>query len=432
MNENITLNDHITAHCNESMEIALSAERHPLWARSCPEMDDINFIRFGLLRCIGTVDSGRHFIQNSDNLHDEPLPLSTYFNSLKSPRRMQMLEALEKQSYRLHCQTLESHDINYLQPFPELDQYTVEAADGHFIDHACHTEKGPNGNVYAAGFIYAMNLRNGLLRPLCCVTNGTKRNQEIPALREYIEKQNSETTTAQKCLYVYDKAVTDYAWWDHQKPYENYMISVLKENSVAAFFESIPFDSGNALNTGVEGYSIYENKGIKFSLVEYRDPETQALYRFVTTLPTSINPGTIAMLYFKRWTIEKAFNNSKSNLKEKKAWSPDFNALKNQMRFTSMTYNLMRVFEEVSKTQDPERIHPSDKKYTQALEKRDRVAKKRGRFVNPLLFQSRIVRISSYTIRAVQNAITTGKSLVWVMGALVARLVSRVRKIVEH
>ncbi|WP_221901182.1 hypothetical protein [Bathymodiolus platifrons methanotrophic gill symbiont] len=34
------------------------------------------------------------------------------------------------------------------------------------------------------------------------------------------------------------------------------------------------------------------------------------------------------MLYFKRWTIEKAFNNSKSNLKETKAWSSDNNSLK--------------------------------------------------------------------------------------------------------
>ena len=432
MNKNVTLNDHIIAHCNESMEIALSAERHPLWARSCPEMNDIDFIRFGLLRCIGNVDSGRHFLQTADDIYDEQLPLSTYFNSLKSPRRMSMLEALNKQSYLLHCSTLASHGIDYLQQFPELDQYTVEAADGHFIDHACHTEKGVNGQVYAAGFIYSMNLRNGLLKPLCCVTNGTKRNQEIPVLRNYIEKQNSETDKPERNLYVYDKAVTDYAWWDHQKRHENYMISVLKENAAATFFESIPFDSSSEINVGIEGYSIYENGGIKFSLVEYRDPETQVLHRFVTTLPEDINPGTIAMLYYKRWTIEKAFNNSKSNLKEKKAWSPDFNALKNQMRLTSMSYNLMRVFEEVSKIQDPKRIHPSDKKYTKALEKRNQIAKKRGVFVNPLFFYSRIVRISSYTIRAVQNAIMTGKSLMWVMDALVARLVSRVEKIEEH
>jgi hypothetical protein len=203
------------------------------------------------------------------------------------------------------------------------------------------------------------------------------------------------------------------------------MITVLKENSVATLFESTPFDRKRDVNIGVESYSIYQNKGIKFSLVEYRDPETQILHRFVTTLPTCINPGTIAMLYFKRWTIEKAFNNSKSDLKEIKAWSSNLNALKNQMRLTAMTYNLLRVFEEVSKIQHPEFIHPSDKKYTKALEKRDQTAKKEGKFVNPLFFQSRIVRICSYTIRLVQNAIMTGKSLVWVMEALGAQLIPK-------
>ena len=131
MNENISLVDHLIEHCNDSMEIARSAERHPLWARSCPEMKDIDFIRFGLLRCIGNNDSGRHFLQTTGDVHDEEIYLSTYFNSLKSPRRMRMLEAIEKQSYLLHCRTLASSGIDYLVQFPELDQYTVEAEDGH-------------------------------------------------------------------------------------------------------------------------------------------------------------------------------------------------------------------------------------------------------------------------------------------------------------
>ena len=93
------------------------------------------------------------------------------------------------------------------------------------------------------------------------------------------------------------------------------------------------------------------------------------------------------------------------------------------MRLTAMGYNLMRVCEEISKIQDPKLVHPSDKKYTQVLEKRQKKAQENGRFVNPLLFLERIVRISSYTIRAVQNAIMTGKSLVDLMRALIARLV---------
>ena len=83
----------------------------------------------------------------------------------------------------------------------------------------------------------------------------------------------------------------------------------------------------------------------------------------------------------------------------------------------------MRVCEELSKIQNPTLIHPSDKKYTKALEKRQQTAKENGGFVNPLLFQARIARISSYTIRAVQNAIITGMSLFGLMCALMARLV---------
>ncbi|WP_221902178.1 hypothetical protein [Bathymodiolus platifrons methanotrophic gill symbiont] len=55
-----------------------------------------------------------------------------------------------------------------------------------------------------------------------------------------------------------------------------------------------------------------------------------------------------------------------------------------------------------------------------------------GGFVNPLFFNERIARISSYTIRAVQNAIMTGKSLSSFINALVAKLVPRVNQIGEH
>ena len=56
MLKDLTLSEHIHLHCNESMERALLAERHPLWARSCPELKDIDFIRLGLLRCISAVE----------------------------------------------------------------------------------------------------------------------------------------------------------------------------------------------------------------------------------------------------------------------------------------------------------------------------------------------------------------------------------------
>ncbi len=52
-----------------------------------------------------------------------------------------MVKAIEKQSYLLQTEILSSLGIYYLKQFPELDEYRVEAADGHFIQHACHTER---------------------------------------------------------------------------------------------------------------------------------------------------------------------------------------------------------------------------------------------------------------------------------------------------
>jgi hypothetical protein len=217
MNEIMTMEEYLTDHCNLSMEKALAAERFPLWKRSCDTIDDVSFLRHGLLRCMSPAHSGRHYLQITDEIVDESICHSSYFNALKSPRRMKMVEATEKQSYQLQSQALSSLGINYLQQFSELDEYKVEAADGHFIQHACHTEKNSEDKVFAAGFIYDLNLRNGLLRPLCVVTNGTQRHQEIPALRTYIEQGHGKKESWQKQLYVYDKAVTDFAWWDKQK-----------------------------------------------------------------------------------------------------------------------------------------------------------------------------------------------------------------------
>jgi hypothetical protein len=432
MNEMMTMEECLTDHCNLSMEKALAAERFPLWKRSCDTIDDVSFLRHGLLRCMSPAHSGRHYLQITDEIVDESICHSSYFNALKSPRRMKMVEATEKQSYQLQSQALSSLGINYLQQFPELDEYKVEAADGHFIQHACHTEKNSKDKVFAAGFIYALNLRNGLLRPLCVVTNGTQRHQEIPALRTYIEQGHGKKESWQKQLYVYDKAVTDFAWWGKQKNNLNFMISVLKENSAATFVESIPFDKNDEINTGIESYSVYQNKKAKFHVVDYRDPETGILHTFISTLPTSINPGTIAMLYFKRWTIEKVFNNSKSDLTERKAWSSNINALNNQMRFTAMAYNIMRIFEEVSKAKNPERIHPSDKKYNKALEKRQNISREKGCFVNPLFFHARIARICSFTIRSLQNAIMTGRTVMAIMDSLARHLRPRMAGITER
>jgi hypothetical protein len=66
---------------------------------------------------------------------------------------------------------------------------------------------------FAAGFIYALNLRNGFLRLRSVVADDSvdiKKNQRyVPILNNVMTKKRLG-----KNSYIYDKAVTDFAWWD--------------------------------------------------------------------------------------------------------------------------------------------------------------------------------------------------------------------------
>jgi hypothetical protein len=145
LNEMMTMKEYITDHCHVSMDKTIAAERFQLWKLSCDTIDDLNFTRHGLLRCIIPVKGGRHYLQITDEIYDETICHSSYFNALKSARRKNRVKAQEKQSDQLHSETLSSLGIDYLKQFPELDDYRVEAGDGHFIQHACHTEKTAKG-----------------------------------------------------------------------------------------------------------------------------------------------------------------------------------------------------------------------------------------------------------------------------------------------
>ncbi len=425
MNQDITMYDYIVQHCTESMNNALAAVRYTTWERNCPEFTDIEFVSKGVLRCISPVDSGRHFIQNIQEQDKLSFPHSTYFTALHSTRRREMLRAVATESYRIVCNLAEESEIDYLSHFPELDTYDIEAADGHFITHACHTPRNKKDKVFAAGFIYAMNLRNGFLNPICKVTNGTKRSHEIPCFRDWIETEYAKKSSRRKKLYIYDRAAVDYQWWNRQKKNDVFVISLLKENAVIKFVETLDFDKTDPVNAGVVNYELYTKNSGTFTVVTYKDPETDKVYKFVSTLSHSFRPGVIALLYYKRWTIEKAFNNTKSDLKEKKAWSSENTPMDIQMRLTAMTYNLMKLFEEKSKKYNSDLIHPAEIKYKNNLIERQNKAKDKGKFVNPLHFMHRIARISSSTIRSVNNAILTKITLREFMKRLVDKLILR-------
>jgi hypothetical protein len=63
-----------------------------------------------------------HFLQTMEAIQDKRIPHSTYFKPLKSSRYVNMLEALEKQSYWLHGETFASQGVDYFKSFSELNE----------------------------------------------------------------------------------------------------------------------------------------------------------------------------------------------------------------------------------------------------------------------------------------------------------------------
>ena len=92
----------------------------------------------------------------------------------------------------------------------------------------------------------------------------------------------------------------------------------------------------------------------------------------------------------------------------------------------------MRLFEETSKKYDANLVHPAEVKYEKALEQRQKNAELESNFINPILFMKRIARISSFTIRTVQNAILSKISFGAFMKELIGCLIPRQIRIQEH
>jgi len=186
MEHKLSVNEYIAEHLSKSLEAVLEKDRYAVWRWNCPGYTDCEFLYSNVVRANGLTTSGRHFLQNFEDLLDKKIKLTTYFDGLHSPRRLQMTKAVEEQSYQCNKRELQIKGVDYLCSYSDLDGYEVNSYDGHFVDNACHTPKNEKGKIFAAGFIYSLDMRTGLMRPLCLVTNGTDKSHEGPAFRAAI------------------------------------------------------------------------------------------------------------------------------------------------------------------------------------------------------------------------------------------------------
>jgi hypothetical protein len=94
------------------------------------------------------------------------------------------------------------------------------------------------------------------------------------------------------------------------------------------------------------------SRGVTIRRVRFHDAASERTFSFLTTLPVSVPPGLVAMLYARRWDVEKVFDEVKNKLGESKAWATSPSAKNNHAGLLCLTHNLLTLLEsEIASTE---------------------------------------------------------------------------------
>ena len=116
-----------------------------------------------------------------------------------------------------------------------------------------------------------------------------------------------------------------------------------KENMKPMVYGPVCFDRDDPVNRGVVAYEYVGYSNAALRRVRYRDPATGEDFVFITTCPEQMRPGVIALLYFLRWKIEKAYDVFKNKFKVRKAWGVGDTPALMQAHFMALLHNLLTV-----------------------------------------------------------------------------------------
>lgn len=332
--------------------------------RNCKILNDTLWLESGVFRCIELFQSGRDFLQNLAEKYDTPIRVSTFFESLKSPRRLSLLQEVNSRI----CSKMKHLMPDPFQSYSCLDDFELFAGDGHFVAAACHDLAVPRKKSttvasedektsehlavtkYATGHIYTLNLRTHAMSHLDVADQiNRKKEHEMRSLkRQTIETLRQGVVKGRKVLYVWDRAGIDFQQWNSWKNQGGiYFLSREKKNMKLKTIGNYPFDSNLPENAGILADELMATSmGVSIRRVTYQDPETDIIYQYLTNLPLSVPPGMVALLYKSRWDIEKVFDEFKNKLGETKSWASSKTAKTNQAQLLCLTHNLMCLMEE--------------------------------------------------------------------------------------
>lgn len=359
--------------------------------RGCAVVDDFSCAALAALRVLESSKTGRDFIQTHGIPNTPGLTRSNYFDSLASPRRLQMFIALERELQRQQLPALRAHD-DRLACFSELDHLEIWAADGHHIAHATHDPRNEKGAYSPVNAIYKLDLRSGWMRFIDLVRPTARGiEHEITTLKRQ-DKQDLRCGAAKgrSTLLVYDAAIIDFQYAYNLKQSKSiYILTAWKDN--LAPMTAMPREvdrtkPANALVISDETLYFNNTPGV-WRRITASCPDSDEIY---ITLTNQMNlfPGALNQCRRLRWNIEKAFDQQEQKLDERKAWTASENGKRIQAIAMGIVHNLLRLFEAKLKTEEGIQDHKVIKAWQKDLAKRAEKARASGRELPIKLYQA--------------------------------------------
>jgi hypothetical protein len=316
--------------------------------RKCETVEDSRWLEIGVRRCLSASQSGRDFLQYLSDCHDIDIEVETYFETLKSKRRLSLAGELNS---KLRLRMRADIDDPFAR-FASLDDFEIFAGDGHFHAASCH-DSSPTAKKYPTGHLFSLDLRCHALTHL---TVGDQVARKVEHDMRALKRLDAEALrqgvpqgwrVGRKVLYVWDRAGIDFKQW-HDWKYKSaiYFLSREKKNMELTVVKANPFDKDDPINENVLSDEMCESAdGMAVRRVVYHDVVNDRIFSFLTNLPVSVPPGLVAYLYKCRWDIEKVFDELKNKFQETKAWAKSATAKSNQAQMLCLTHNLLTLME---------------------------------------------------------------------------------------
>jgi len=313
--------------------------------RSCPEISDPDWLVLGAARALDDKPSGRAFLQNHSVLLRDVPDKSRFFEALASVRRLRLCSEINE----LLAKSMKRSMPDPFAAFPALADFDLYAGDGHFHAAAVHDPRDKEGVRHATGHVFLLNLRSQAMShlDLCDPLTRRKEHEMHVIKRQELDALRGHAPKGRRVLTVYDRAILDYPLWQKAKDTAGlYFVSRPKSNTNLMKCGFLPFDGADPVNAGVlsDEQAAPAGTGKMIRRITWQDPDTGEVWQFLTNEMT-LAPGLIVLIYRRRWDIEKAFDEFKNKLNEKKSWASSVAAKAAQANFLCLVHNLIVLYD---------------------------------------------------------------------------------------